>query len=51
VADDGRGFDPNTPSAGFGLVGMRERAELSGGELQVVPGEPGTIVRARLPVR
>jgi signal transduction histidine kinase len=51
VADDGRGFDPSTPSAGFGLVGMRERAELSGGELQIEAGEPGTVVRARLPVR
>jgi signal transduction histidine kinase len=51
VTDDGRGFDPVAPSAGFGLVGMRERVELSGGELQIVPGDPGTVVRARLPVR
>jgi signal transduction histidine kinase len=37
VRDDGRGFDPGaTPSdAGFGLVGMRERAEALGGELSV----------------
>ncbi|MFP4452057.1 MAG: MASE3 domain-containing protein [Desulfobacterales bacterium] len=36
VADDGKGFDPKGVSAskagsGFGLAGMRERAEISGG--------------------
>ncbi len=33
VADDGRGFDPNSPTSGFGLLGMRERAARIGGEL------------------
>jgi len=52
VADDGRGLGA-TPGAGpgFGLVGMRERVELGGGELRVEPAEPrGTQVRARLPL-
>jgi signal transduction histidine kinase len=51
VADDGRGFDPQTPSQGFGLVGMRERADLHGGVVGVEsrPGE-GTTVQARLPL-
>jgi signal transduction histidine kinase len=41
VVDDGRGFDPALPAAGFGLGGMRERAELVGAELSVRSG-PGT---------
>ena len=31
VADDGQGFDPAVQANGFGLEGMRERVELSGG--------------------
>ena len=27
VKDDGRGFDPSSPSSGMGMTGMRERAE------------------------
>ncbi len=50
--DDGRGFDPYAPSEGFGLLGMRERATLVGGELTVesAPGA-GTTIRATVPVR
>jgi signal transduction histidine kinase len=50
VHDDGRGFDPSTPTDGFGLIGMRERAELAGGtlELQSVLGE-GTTLTAVIP--
>jgi two-component system, NarL family, sensor histidine kinase DevS len=49
VRDDGRGFDPQSPPEGFGLVGMRERVTLAGGELEVAsqPGE--TVIRATLP--
>jgi signal transduction histidine kinase len=51
VADDGQGFDPTDDSSGFGLAGMRERAELVGGELQIEskPGD-GTRVMASLPL-
>jgi len=35
VRDDGRGFDLSTPSAGYGLRGMRERAEMLGGTLNI----------------
>ncbi len=53
VADDGRGFDPDDVVIGRsrGLVGMRERAELLGGrlELRSAPGE-GTTVHTTLPV-
>ena len=50
VSDDGRGFDPETPP-GVGLASMRERAALSGGELEIRsrPGW-GTSVRLRVPL-
>ena len=35
VRDDGHGFDPAVETSGFGLLGMRERAELLGGTLAV----------------
>ena len=39
VRDDGKGFDEDTmqrqPSGHFGLPGMRERAEIAGGRLEV----------------
>jgi signal transduction histidine kinase len=51
VADDGVGFDASAPpQGGFGVIGMRERAELVGGSLEFEPGHPGTVVRARLPL-
>jgi signal transduction histidine kinase len=52
VADDGAGLGAGPRSSGgFGLVGMRERVELAGGELRIEGGrDGGTVVRARLPV-
>jgi signal transduction histidine kinase len=52
IRDDGRGFDPRAPRAGFGLIGMQERAELLGGTLEITsaPGE-GTAVQATLPAQ
>ncbi len=51
VRDDGRGFDPAAPRAGFGLLGMQERVVLAGGSLDVTsaPGG-GTTVHATLRV-
>ena len=57
VQDDGEGFDPATVSApstsgrGLGLLGMRERLELLGGEatIESEPGE-GTTVVLEVPV-
>jgi signal transduction histidine kinase len=51
VADDGLGFDAAAGADGFGLIGMRERAMLAGGELEVrsEPGR-GTTVRFVVPL-
>ncbi|WP_055481772.1 sensor histidine kinase [Sphaerimonospora mesophila] len=50
IVDDGRGGGP-APSTGNGLIGMRERAELFGGSLDVGPlPEGGFRVRATLPL-
>jgi two-component system, NarL family, sensor histidine kinase DevS len=48
VEDDGRGFDPAAATHGLGLVGMRERVELTGGRLEI-RSRPGTRVMAKLP--
>jgi signal transduction histidine kinase len=47
VADDGGGFDPAAPTAGFGLAGMRRRVEEVGGSLVVHSGPDGTRVEVR----
>jgi signal transduction histidine kinase len=58
IADDGRGFDPDSPSRDgnepmphFGLSTMRERAESVGGTLRISSApSAGTRVIVRLPV-
>lgn len=51
VEDDGGGIEAGKIGSGFGLVGMRERVELLGGELHIGSGpRGGTRVSARLPV-
>lgn len=50
VTDDGHGFDAEGPVSGFGLRGMRERAESVGGILTVSPGtDGGTVVCVEVP--
>ena len=56
VSDDGIGFDPATVldeelRPGWGLVGIRERAQMAGGECHIksAPGE-GTTVTVEIPV-
>jgi len=52
VRDDGKGFDPSASSSGFGLLGMRERAALLGGELRIEsPRTGGTELRVRIPTQ
>jgi signal transduction histidine kinase len=51
VRDDGQGFDPFAPARGFGLVGMRERVTLVGGEVTIESHQgKGTVIRALIPV-
>jgi signal transduction histidine kinase len=54
VDDDGRGFTPSAAASatGYGITGMRERAEIAGGSLRV-DGQHGrgTTVALTLPLR
>jgi two-component system CheB/CheR fusion protein len=56
IEDNGRGFDPfrveAEPMRGMGLIGMRERAALVGGsvEIESAPGQ-GTTVFVRVPYK
>jgi len=51
IRDNGAGFDPSSNLPGYGIMGMRERAELTGGKLAIdsSPGE-GTRVRLSIPL-
>jgi signal transduction histidine kinase len=49
VGDDGRGFDVEQPSSGFGLSGMRERISLAGGRLEIKTSPAGTTILASVP--
>jgi len=51
IRDDGVGFRREDNTTGFGLRGIRERAQAEGGEVQLVtaPGE-GCTLRVRLPL-
>jgi len=58
IEDDGRGFNTNVKSApkrsgqGLGIIGMRERAALLGGSLEIESTKgSGTTVIARMPLR
>ncbi|MEW2162265.1 histidine kinase [Streptomyces sp. NPDC007084] len=51
VRDSGGGPGELSGSgAGYGLLGMRERAELLGGSLEAGPGEEGFVVTLKVPV-
>ena len=52
IRDDGTGFDPATETEGFGVLGMRERAALLHGTLDIESASGrGTTVRCTLPVQ
>jgi signal transduction histidine kinase len=51
VTDDGRGVPPGGGSAGHGIVGMRERVQMYGGEFRAAPLPGGGFgVTARFPL-
>ena len=50
VVDRGRGFAPDQDAGGFGLLGMRERAELLGGRFAILTAiGSGTTIEAWIP--
>lgn len=55
VSDDGVGFDPleaGKQPGHYGLLGMRERARLAGGTLEIVSARgEGTTLKLRLPLK
>ena len=52
VTDDGNGFSFDQSTSGLGLGGMRERALLVGGELDIESRSGhGTTIRLTVPVR
>ncbi len=54
ISDDGKGFDPQKlspePLHGYGLQGMRERAELISGRLRVTSNRKGTTICLKVPI-
>jgi signal transduction histidine kinase len=49
IQDNGIGFDHTAPRAGFGLLGMRERVSMLGGEM-TIDGHAGTYIVVTLPL-
>jgi signal transduction histidine kinase len=51
VEDHGTGIAPESSPKGLGLIAMRERAELLGGRIELLPAKGGgTLVRLEVPV-
>ncbi|MDR3390527.1 MAG: PAS domain S-box protein [Sulfuriferula sp.] len=52
VRDNGKGFQPGPKKRSYGLLGIRERVNMLGGEMEVLskPGD-GTSVRAAIPLQ
>ena len=52
VADDGQGFRAQPLTGGMGITGMRERALLAGGQVEIVSAAGrGTVVRVTVPIQ
>jgi signal transduction histidine kinase len=49
VQDDGRGFVPAQATAGFGLLGLRERVRQHGGRFDLQSAASGSIATVHLP--
>jgi len=54
IRDRGRGMPAHvdregSKGVGVGIAGMRERLREFGGTLEIAPGQPGTVIRAKLP--
>jgi two-component system NarL family sensor kinase len=51
IADNGGGFNPRARTAGFGILGMRERARALGGRLSISSAKPSRGARVILTMR
>ena len=52
VMDNGHGFDTDAQRPGsFGIIGMNERARLSGGHFQITSDEKGTTLTIEIPLQ
>ena len=49
VADDGKGFDPDTVTTNMGLRNIRERVELQGGRMAISSSNSGTEINIEIP--
>ena len=49
IIDDGQGYSGQR-DGGIGIDSMRERCEELGGHLEILPNNPGTIVKASLAI-
>jgi signal transduction histidine kinase len=50
IADNGRGFDQSKRSRGFGLIGMRERMNTLGGDVEIRSTAQGVTIVAEAPI-
>lgn len=52
IDDDGKGFDPDSASTGFGLQSMRDRVQAAGGTIRLTSQiNKGTRIQAHLPIK
>ncbi|WP_198287581.1 sensor histidine kinase [Rivularia sp. PCC 7116] len=50
IVDNGKGFNPDSPQAGFGLKGMQERVDVLAGEMIIKSGNTkGTCIQVLIP--
>jgi signal transduction histidine kinase len=49
IHDDGCGFDPTATSGGLGLLGIRERVGMLGGEFAVTTAGHGATLLVKVP--
>jgi signal transduction histidine kinase len=52
IEDRGKGIDPQTGRRGLGIVGMKERAALVGGNIEFLrPAQGGLLIRLTVPLQ
>lgn len=51
IADNGKGFNPETHVDGIGLRNMKNRVDEADGQIQITSDATGTAIRIRIPVK